>query len=417
MPPAASPTFRSLRHRNARWYFGGLVVSTAGTWLQGTAQAWLVLRLSDSGAALGGVVAAQFVPMLLLGAWAGALADRVDKRRLMFAMQAIAGVQAVVLGVLDLTDVVTLPMVFVMSAVLGVVNAIDSPSRRSLIAELVEPDELTNAMALNTAVMTGSRIIGPAVAGFLIEGVGTGWCFILNGVTFVAVLAALVAMDPTQMRPARKVVRAKGQVREGLAFVWRHPVLAPTFAALVAVSIFTFNYQVTIPLLVERVFDGNAATFGALLAVTSVGSLLGSLTAARRPAATTAFMLAAIAVLGVSMVALALSPTLALAFLASVPMGAGGAAFMATTSGMLLHLTAPEMRGRILALQAMAFLGATPVGSPLAGAVAEAWGARAALVAGGVAALICAAGVGLALRRSTAVGAVPAGVEPSVLAD
>jgi MFS family permease len=404
--------FRSLRHRNARLYFLGLVVSNVGTWLQATAMAWLVLRLSDSGTALGLVVAAQFVPMLLLGPVGGVLADRFDKRRLVFWTQALAAVQAVALGVADLTGVVTLPMVFALALVLGVINAIDNPSRRSFISELVEPSELANAMSLNTAVMTGSRIFGPALAGLLIAWVGTGWCFVANGVSFAAVLTALVVMDRSQIHSSARVARAGGQVREGLRYAWADPVLKVTLLTLLVVSTFAFNYQVVLPLLVEREYGGGSAQFGALLAASSVGSLLGSLLTARLPRATLRFMLLALAALAGFNLLLAVSPTLWMAFVVSIPMGAGGAAFIAASSGLLLQRTAPELRGRILALQATAFLGSTPIGSPIVGWVSETFGARAGIALGGIVAVGSLAAATVARRRLVRVGVPPPAPAP-----
>lgn len=394
-----SATFRSLRHRNARLYFLGLVVSNAGTWLQATAQAWLVLELSDSGAALGAVVACQFLPMLLLGPWAGVLADRRDKRKVVFATQALAGMQAVTLGILDLTGHVNLPVVYVLALVLGVVSAIDNPSRRSLVGELVAPDELPNAMSLNTAVMTGSRIVGPALAGLMIAAVGTAWCFLLNGLSFVAVLVALVLMDPAEILRSEPAPRAKGQVREGIRYAWQNRTLRITFGVLIVVSTLAFNYSVTIPMIVRRVFDGGPGVFGALLAVTSVGSLIGSLATASRFSVSMRYLLASVGVLGGFMVAMAFSPTLWMAFVLSVPMGAGGAAFIAATSGMVLTESRPDMRGRLLALQATAFLGSTPIGGPLVGWVGDVAGARWGLAVGGLAALLTLGVAAIAVRR------------------
>lgn len=400
---AASSTrqspFVSLRHRNARLYLLGLVVSNVGTWLQSTAQVFLVLRLTDSGVALGLVTACQFLPMLVLGPWAGTLADRMNRRRLVFVTQAAAAVQAVTLGVLDLAGLATLPVVYLLAVVLGVVSAIDNPSRRSFYSELVEPHELTNAMSLNTSVMTGSRIFGPALAALLVSLVGTGWCFVINGLSFAAVLGALAAMDAGQIRRSPPLPRAKGQVREGLRAVRADRVLTIAFVALVVVSTVAFNYQVTLPLLVSRAFDGTEAQIGWMLAVSSVGSLLGSLVTASRTTATLGYLLGSVVVLGASMVATAWSPTLWAAFALSVPMGAGGAAFIAATSGLLISRARPEMRGRLLALQATAFLGSTPFGSPFVGAVAEALGSRWGLGVGGVLTLVCGTWIAGAVRR------------------
>lgn len=400
--------FRSFRHRNARLYFLGLVVSNAGTWLQATAQAWLVLRLTDSGTALGIAVACQFLPMLLLGPWAGVLADRSNRRVLVFWTQAAMAAQALVLGVADLAGWVNVGMVYVLAAVLGVLSAIDNPARRSFIAELVEADELSNAMSLNTAVMTGSRIIGPAMAGLLITAVGTGWCFVLNGASFAAVLLAIVAMDAAGIHRTPAAPRARGQVREGFRYAWEHPTLRLALLTLLVVATFSFNYQVTIPLLVERELGGDAGTFGALLAVTSAGSLAGSLLTARRHTATMRWLLLTLGLLGVGMLALAWSPTLPFAFVASVPMGAGGAAFMATSAGLLLSNARPDMRGRMLALQATAFLGSTPIGGPIIGWVGESFGARWGVVIGGVTALATAAVSAVAAVRTRAVRAAAA---------
>ncbi len=396
---ARSRVFRSLRHRNARLYFLGLVVSNVGTWLQATALAWLVLRLTGSGTALGIVTALQFLPMLLFGAWGGAIADRVDRRRLLYLTQSLAAVQAIVLGAAVLGGWVTIGLVYALTAALGLVNAVDTPVRRSFIGDLVEHDELANAMSLNTAVMTGSRVVGPALAGILIDVVGTGWCFVANGVSFAALLFALAAIDRSAVHRVPPVARARGQVLAGLHYVRSQPVLRLTMLTLLVVSIFTFNYQVTLPLLVERVFGGGAGAFGALLAITSAGSLIGSFVTASRPDATVRFMLGSLGVLAVFVGLLALAPNLPIAIVLGVPMGAGGAAFVACTSGLLVANTAPELRGRVLALQSIAFLGSTPIGGPLLGWIGEEVGARWALAVGAIVALGTLVVAGLAARR------------------
>jgi MFS family permease len=383
---ARGATFRSLRHRNARLYFVGLIVSNAGTWLQSTAMAWLVLELTDDAGALGTVTGAQFLPQLLLGPWAGAIADRTHRQRMVFVTQALATVQAFVLAALTFTGHITVPLVYVLAVALGLVNAFDNPVRRSFITELVEPDEVANAMSLNTAVMTGSRILGPALAGILIALVGTAWCFLGNALSFFAVLAAIAVMDRTQIRRTPSAPRAPRQVREGFDAIWRDPTLRVAFVVLVVVSMLSFNYQVAIPTLVKRAFGGGSGEFGALLSVTSVGSLLGALVvASRRPRLD--HLVASCAALGVAMTASAFAPTLWLAFVFAVPTGVAGAALVALTSGMLVDRVAPTLRGRVLALQATVFLGSTPIGSPIVGYAAEHLGSRWGLGIGGVAAL------------------------------
>jgi MFS family permease len=401
LAPRPPSTFASLRHHNARLYFGGLIVSNVGSWLQLTALSWLVLTLTNDGFALGAVVAAQFLPMLLLGAWAGVVADRSNRRRMVFVTQALSAVQALVLGVLDLTGNVNVAWVFALSLVLGTINAFDNPARRSFITELVDPDELANAMSLNTAVMTGARVIGPALAGWLVEAVGTGWCFVGNAVSFIAVLVSIAVMDAARIVRTPPAPRAKGQVREGLAVVRHDPVLRVALLVVVVVSTFTFNYHVTLPLLVERVFERGAGTFGLLLAVTSVGSVIGSLLTARRHV-TLGWLLSNSLLLGGAMILMALSPALWVAFALAVPMGLGGAGFVAACAALIMQRAAPTMRGRLLALQSTAFLGSTPIGSPVVGAIGEQAGARAALVFGGAVALGAAAMGSVARRGGTA---------------
>ena len=285
-------TFRSLRQRNAKLFFAGMLVSNCGTWMQATAQGWLVYRLSGQGTSLGLVLACQFLPLLILGPWAGVLADRMNRRRLTIATQAGMAAQAVLLGVLDLTGLVTLPLVYGLALVLGVLSAIDNPARRSLVTELVDEEDIPNVLSLNTAVMTGSRVFGPALAALLVGLIGTGWCFMANGASFFAVLASLLLLNPAQLRTAVPAPRGGKPLREGLRFVWRDPVLRSTFVILTIVSTFAFNYGVSLLLVASRNLGGGVAAFGLLLAVTSVGSFMGSLVIASQRHVGNAAMLA-----------------------------------------------------------------------------------------------------------------------------
>ena len=276
-----SQMFRSLRERNAKLFFAGLAVSNIGTWLQATAQVLLVRQLGGNGVALGIVTACQFLPMLVIGLWAGALSDRFDRRRLTIITQAAMGVQAIVLGVLDLTNVVTIPTVYAMSLALGIIGAIDNPARRGLATELVERRNLSNVMSLNTSVMTGSRIFGPALAALFANVLGTGWCFMLNGVSFLALLWALVAIDPTRLYRNAPAPASDTPIRDGLRAVWADPVLRLTVSVYAIVCTFAFNYTVSIPLLIRDQLDAPDAMFGWILSVTSVGSVVGALMVAR----------------------------------------------------------------------------------------------------------------------------------------
>jgi MFS family permease len=403
MAAGVRQAFRSLERRNARLFFGGLLVSSIGTWLQVTATALLVKDLAPEGREgtyLGLAVACQFVPMLVLGAWAGAVVDQRNRWRMTVTTQTALAVQALVLGVITLAGGATIPVVLLLGTALGVVNALDNPARRGLVTELVEPADLSNAMSLNTATMTGSRVFGPALAAVLVAAVGTGWCFVINGLSFAAVLGSLFLMDRGQLVVAPPAARGGTPVREGVAFAWGHPVLRRLFVVLVVVSTFSFNYQVSMPLLVEDRWQAADSWFGWLLAVVSIGSFAGSLmVAARREVGEWLYLLAT-AVLGVFSLLLAVAPNLGTAMLLSVPMGMGGAGFIACANAISQAHTPPEMRGRILALTAVAFLGSTPIGGPITGWIGDTLGAEWSMAYGGIVALATAGWAATALARA-----------------
>lgn len=404
---AESQMFRSLRHRNARLFFIGLLVSNIGTWMQLTAMSILVYRLTGKATDVGITLFCQFLPMLVLGVWAGAVADRVDKRRMAIITQTLLGAQALALGVLELAGLVNLPVVFAMSLLLGVVNALDNPARRGFVIELVEPHEITNVVALNTAVMTGSRIFGPALAAALVSPVGPGWLFIANGLSFVAILLPMLRIDRSQMHVTAPAARGGRPVREALRFVYCNRRLFVLFTVFTAIGTFAFNYNVSLLKLADDRF-GDERLFGWLLAVLSVGSLIGSLLTAALRRVGSAWFFGSALVLGVSGLAVAWSPSIWVAYAFGLPLGAGGAAFIASLNGISQVESPPEMRGRILALGAVAFLGTTPIGAPITGWVADSVGAEWSLGYGSVIALVCVAVGGLARRRSLARD-VPAG--------
>lgn len=366
-----SQMFRSLRERNARLFFAGLAVSNIGTWLQATAQVLLVRDLGGNGLALGIVTACQFLPMLLIGLWAGALADRFDRRRLTIITQAAMGVQAIVLGVLDLTDVVTIPTVYLMSLALGIIGAIDNPARRGLATELVERRNLSNVMSLNTSVMTGSRIFGPALAALFAHVLGTGWCFVLNGLSFLALLWALVAIDPNRLYRSPPAAASATPIRDGLRAVWADPVLRLTVSVYAIVCTFAFNYTVSIPLLIRDQLDAPDAMFGWILSVTSVGSVFGALMVARLQVVRVRLLFASVVLTAVTMTGMAFSTSTVLTFAIAVPFGAGVAAFIAASNSIFAERTSPDMRGRVLALGAVLFLGSAPIGAPITGWIGD----------------------------------------------
>jgi MFS family permease len=382
---SAHDTFRSFAHHNFRLFFGGQIVSQAGTWMQSVTIVWVVLDLTDSGLALGLVTAAEFLPILVLGAWAGVIADRVDHHRLMLVTQTAFLALATALAVLTLSGHVTVPALFVLSLVFGTINAFDNPSRRALVVELVPQVDVPNAVGLNSALMTGSRVVGPALAGVLLAGPGAGTAFALNAVTYLAVIVALARMDRSRFRTSPRVAKAKGQLRAGLRYAWRTPDLRLPLVMLAVVGMLAFNYQVTLPLLAERTFGGTATTFTLLFATMSVGSVMGALVVARKTDLGVDFLVRAGAGLAVSTFALALAPTLPLALLAALAVGFTNVGIISGGNAVVQLRAAPAMRGRVLALLSVVFLGSTPIGSPIIGFVAEELGARAAVALGGVA--------------------------------
>lgn len=388
--PARGGMFRSLKSRNARLFFAGLLFSNIGSWLQLTATSFLLYRLTGSSVDLGVNAALQFLPMLILGAWAGAFSDRFDRRRTTVITQSLMAVQAIVLGVCDVAGVINVPLVFVLTGFLGVIGAIDNPSRRGLVTELVPPHEIGNAMSLNTAVMTGSRIFGPALAATLVGPLGTGWLFIINGISYVFMLYGLVGLRKTEMFTPEPRPAGGTPVRDGIRFVRTHQRLYPLFVVFAVVSTFAFNYGVSLPKLSDTQW-GNAEYFGWVLAVTSVGSLIGALSTARLHLTTYTWVASAALMLGVANVGMAIAPNVWVAFVWALPLGAGGAAMIAGANSIITQEAPPDMRGRMLALTAVAFLGSTPIGGPITGWVADYVSVSWSLAYGGIITLLSAA--------------------------
>jgi MFS family permease len=392
-------TFHSLRYPGAKRYFLGLILSMVGTWMQSTALGWLLKDdLNGGGKALGLLMVFQFVPTLVLSAWAGSIADRTDKRRLMFVTQVAMGSSALLLGVLTLLDRVSIPLVYALAFVGGIATAFDTPVRRALIGDFVPKESLANAMSLNTSVMTSSRVIGAALGGILTKHVGAGWCFMANGLSYAFMLIALTGLR--SRAHATIASRDDGGVREGIAHVWRTPALRIAMFCTLIVSTFVYNYGVTFPLLTKDVFRRDADVLGWLLAVAGLGSFGGSLVSARMQRPRLYVLLASAIGMGVSTIGLGRAPSVAIALVVVLPVGFFGGLLMAQLSGLLISLSPATMRGRVLALQSVVFLGSTPIGSPIIGAISDQFGARWGVYVGGYAALF-AGGVGLLMRAST----------------
>ncbi|MFV0307104.1 MAG: MFS transporter [Desertimonas sp.] len=394
----AGPTLRSLRKRNARVFFAGLLVSNVGTWLQLTAMSLLVYRITGRATDLGITVALQFLPMLLLGTWAGAVADGRDKRTMAIVTQALLAAQAIVLGLIDLAGLATVPVVWSLTLVVGVLGAFENPARRGLVTELVEPADIANATSLNTAVMTGSRIFGPALAALMVDTVGTAWCFLLNGISFTAVLASLLALRPDELyTPPRRAPGGK-PVREAIAFVVHHEFLLVVMVAMAIISTFAFNYSVSLPKLADARWGGEEH-FGLVLSASSVGSMIGALVVARVEVIRLRTFLVMSVLLGVSGIGMAWAPNLGSALAWSIPLGLGGAGFVSATNGITQQESPPDMRGRLLALTAVLFLGSTPIGGPITGLIGDRVGAEWSLAYGSVITLVTAAVAAIVLRR------------------
>ena len=401
-------TFASLDNPNYRRFFVGQVVSLVGTWMQSVAQAWLVLQLTHSATWLGLAVALQFLPILLLGPYGGVVVDRVDKRRLLIGTQLAAAVQALVLGLLTVNGQVTLAWVLALSLGLGLVNVLDNPARQAFVREMVTGDQVRNAVSLNSVLVNVARAVGPAVAGVLIASVGVGACFLVNAVSFGAVIVAYLTMHRSKLAQSEPVQRAPGQLREGLRYVRHTPELLVPLLMMALVGTLTYEFQVVLPALVTDTFSGDARDYGLITAAMGVGAVIGGLVSAGRSVTGIAPMVASAFVFGVTDLLTALTPTLLLAAVSLVAVGAASVWFLSTGNATLQLNSAPAMRGRVMALWAVAFLGSTPVGGPIVGWIAQHAGPRWALGVGAAAALVAAGMGALVLRRHPAVDvAVP----------
>jgi MFS family permease len=378
-----SPTFRSLANRNYRLYASGQVVSNTGTWLQRVAQDWLVLRLTGSGTALGVVTALQFLPMIA-SPWGGVIVDRHNTRRLLMITQSMMALLAAVLGVLDLTGVVRVWHVYLLALLLGTVTAVDNPGRQAFVSELVGTEDLPNAVSLNSANFNLGRIVGPAVAGLLISLVGTGWVFELNALSFVAVLAGLRAIRVHDLYRTPRAPRQPGQLRAGLAYVRARPDLLVLLFVVFFVGTFGMNFQLTLALMSQHVFHQGSSGFGLLSSLMAVGSLSGSLYAAHRKTPRMRVVLASATLFGVLEILAGVMPGYLAFAVTLIPCGAAVLTFTSTANAAMQSGVDPLVRGRVMGIYMLVFLGGTPLGSPLLGWVGQHFGPRWALLIGGV---------------------------------
>jgi MFS family permease len=411
-------TFRALSVRNYRLYFTGQVISVSGTWMQMVAQTYLILyRLHGTGVDVAIATGLQFVPMLLVGSFGGLIADRLDKRKVLYATQSSAGVLALALGVLVLTHSVQLGEVYLLAAGLGVVNLFDNPARQTFVSEMVGLDLLPNAVSLNSVVMNSARVIGPAIGGVLILTLGLSTCFIVNAASYLAVITALWLMRSSELHRRPGVTRAKGQVREGLRYVWATPDLRVPLISVAIVGVFAFNFTVTLPLLAKFTFHGGAGLYSAFLAAMGAGAVAGGLFTAHRSSPSTRLLAFIGLCFGSFIVAVSLMPTRTAAIILLVPMGAGSIAFIATNNAILQLRAEPSMRGRVMSLNAIAFLGSTPIGAPLLGYISDITSPRVSLIVGGTATLLASIPLFFLARRQQAALGTPTGEDVVLVTD
>lgn len=395
--------------RNFRLFLFGHLVSSTGTWMQQVGQDWLVLRLTDAPLPLGITLALQFAPMLAFGAWAGVVADRLDKRRLLLATQTSMALLALVLGVLTATGAVRLWMVYALALLLGVATAFDMPARQAFISEIVGPDRVANAVGLNSAGFNTARVVGPAVAGVLIAVAGIAPAFFLNAVSYLAMLGGLLAMDPDRLYRRDAVERGRGQIRAGVRYVWANPVLRSTIVLVAVVGTLGLNYRVALPLLARFAFDGGPGAYGALAAIMAAGSVAGALTVARRGRPTRALLVGSVAAFGLLSFAAALAPTIVAEAALLFPIGAASLAFVATANSTVQLGSDPAMRGRVMSLFGLVLLGSGPPSGLLSGWMAGQFGPRSILVLSGVSCVLAATMAALAGRGRAVPPAAEAG--------
>jgi len=393
-------TFASFAVRNFRLYYFGQGVSLCGTWMQTIAMSWLVLELTHSGTQLGLVLAAQFVPILLLGVWGGVIADRFNKRHILYCTQTTAGVLALILGLLVVSHSIHLWMVYVLAAALGMTQVIDNPSRQTFVMEMVGPAHLKNAVSLNSTLVNVARVVGPSIGGVLIATVGVGQCFLINAASYIAVLIALKAMRQRELHSLPTVPREPGQVRAGLHYVLNEPRLRATLFMMFIIGTFTYEFPVILPLFATVTLHGRATTYSAMTAAMGLGAVVGGLYTAGRGVAKPSELIRVAVLFGISLIVVAGAPGRFSAYLILVVVGALSVLFIAMANATLQLTAAAEMRGRVMALWSIAFLGTTPIGGPIIGFIADHSNPRIGLLVGGLSAIAAGAVGALTSRRS-----------------
>ncbi|MFD0315742.1 MFS transporter [Streptomyces flavalbus] len=398
-PTRKSSMFSSLKIRNYRLFFMGQVVSNIGTWMQRIAQDWLVLSLTGSATAVGVTTALQFLPMLLFGLYGGVLVDRLPKRPALLVTQTSMALTGVALALLTITGHVEVWHVYVAAFAVGMATVVDNPARQSFVSEMVGPGQLQNAVSLNSANFQSARLVGPAVAGLLITGVGTGWAFLFNGLSFIAPITGLLLMRARELHAVERAPKSKGQLREGLRYVAGRPDLIWPIVLVGFVGTFAFNFPVYLSAFADDVFHAGAGSYSLFNTLMAVGSVTGALIAARRGHARLRVLSTAAMVFGALEIVAALTPSLWLFALLMIPLGVFGMTVNVTANTSIQMSTDPAMRGRVMSLYMMVFLGGSPVGAPIVGWITDTYGARVGLATGGAIAALAALTIALILAR------------------
>src|SRR3989344_51047 len=381
-------TFSSLRIRNYRLYFIGQAISQCGTWMQTVALGWLVLELTHSGTQLGIVVALQFVPLLVAGPWGGLIADQFDKRTILYWTQSLFGLLALALSILVFSGAIQMWELYIFAFGLGIVRVFDNPVRQTFVSEMVPNSHVKNAISLNSTANNLARAVGPSIGGVLIAGVGIAFCFLLNALSYIAVLFMLARMRESELHIAPQASKKSGELREGFYYVLSSPLIRNTLLMMAFIGTFAYEFQVSLPLLAEQTFHGTAASYALLLAAMGIGSVIGGLFAAGRHTISSRHLIIFIVLFGTSLIATSLMPTLLLAAVGMVVVGFFSINVTSLGNTMLQLESIPKMRGRVMALWGIAMIGSTPIGGPIIGFIGESAGGRWGLAVGGIVALV-----------------------------
>jgi MFS family permease len=391
-------TFGSLRTRNFRLFFSSELVSFTGEWMQNMAEAWLVLQMTRNGAAVGAVFAFRFLPVLLFGLWGGVIADRLDRRNIMVFTQSIAAVLAFALWGIVQLDIAEVWMIYGLAIALGLVVVIDHPAHNAFVEEMVGPEQMPNAVALNSAALNSARITGPAIAALLISQFGVSWVFFVNGVSFIAVVGALLAMRRSELLPIHREAE-RPRIADGLRFAWSVREMRGTILLLGIVGTLVWNFPTFLTLLAENTFHGEAGLAGILMAILGVGTVIGALGAAHQARTSARIVVGAAIALGASMLATAAAPNRAIVMATLIPTGALAVLFGAVANSHMQSLSTREFRGRVMSIYSILGLGTTVLGGPLVGWISQQWSPRVAIAVAGVATSVAA--LALSLRSST----------------